>query len=48
MSYMKKWGVAPDADAELRQIKVEETLFCDAFAALDNSEFGMRNAELPE
>ena len=48
MSYMKKWGVAPDPDAELRQIKVEETLFSDAFAALDNSEFGMRNAELPE
>ena len=48
MSYMKKWGVAPDQDAELRQIKVEETLFSDAFAALDNSEFGMRNAELPE
>ena len=48
MSYMKKWGVAPDPDAELRQIKVEETLFSDAFAALDNSEFGMRNSELPE
>ena len=48
MSYMKKWGVAPDPNAELRQIKVEETLFSDAFAALDNSEFGMRNAELPE
>ena len=48
MSYMKKWGVAPDPDAELRQIKVEETLFSDAFVALDNSEFGMRNAELPE
>ena len=48
MSYMKKWGVAPDPDEELRQIKVEETLFSDAFAALDNSEFGMRNAELPE
>lgn len=48
MSYMKKWGVAPDADAELLQIKKEETLFSDAFAALDNSEFGMRNAELPE
>lgn len=48
MSYMKKWGVTPDPDAELLQIKKEETLFSDAFAALDNSEFGMRNAELPE
>lgn len=48
MSYMKKWGVAPDADAELLQIKKEETLFSDTFVSLDNSEFGMRNAELPE
>ena len=33
MSYMKKWGVAPDADAELLQIKKEETLFADSFDA---------------
>ena len=33
LSYMKKWGVAPDPDAELRQIKKEETLFTDSFDA---------------
>ena len=32
-SYITKWGTAPDADAELRQIKLEETLFADAFDA---------------
>lgn len=38
MSYMKKWGVAPDADAELRQIKKEESLFSDSFDAAIKSE----------
>ena len=33
LSYMKKWGVAPDPDAELLQIKKEETLFSDSFDA---------------
>ncbi len=33
LSYMKKWGIAPDADAELLQIKKEETLFSDSFDA---------------
>ena len=33
LSYMKKWGVASDPDAELRQIKTEETLFSDSFDA---------------
>ena len=37
-SYIEKWGVAPDADAELRQIKVEETLFTDSFDAAVRSE----------
>ena len=32
MSYMKKWGVAPDPDAELRQIKTEQALFDESFA----------------
>lgn len=32
-SYIEKWGIAPDADAELRQIKTEETLFSDSFDA---------------
>lgn len=36
-SYIEKWGTAPDADAELRQIKLEQTLLQDSFdGALDN------------
>ena len=31
MSYMQKWGVAPDPDAELRQIKTEQALFDESF-----------------
>ena len=38
MSYMQKWGVAPDADAELLQIKKEESLFSDSFDAAITSE----------
>ena len=38
LSYMKKWGVAPDADAELLQIKKEESLFSDSFDAAITSE----------
>ena len=32
-SYIEKWGTSSDADAELLQIKKEETLFSDSFDA---------------
>ncbi len=48
-SYIEKWGTAPDADAELLQIKKEETLFSDSFDAAVDDELSagdvMRNAE---
>ena len=37
-SYIEKWRTAPDADAELLQIKKEETLFSDSFISAAESE----------
>lgn len=42
-SYIKKWGAAPDADMELRQIKLEQTLFQDSYAAAIDSELNPSN-----
>lgn len=36
-SYIEKWGISPDADEELQQIKLEQTLLQDSFdLALDD------------
>lgn len=46
MSYMKKWGVAPDPDAELRQIKTEQALFDESFASAVGGELNGGDAVL--
>lgn len=38
-SYIEKWGTAPDADAELQQIKLEQTLLQDSFDGAIDDEF---------
>lgn len=45
-SYIEKWGIAPDADAELRQIKTEQALFDESFASAVGGELNGREAVL--
>lgn len=44
-NYIEKWGVAPDADAELRQIKLEQTLLQDSYAAALTKELNTDNVD---
>lgn len=37
-SYIEKWGISPDADTELQQIKLEQTLLQDSFDSALNDE----------
>ena len=46
LSYMKKWGIAPDAGAELRQIKAEQALFDESFASAVGGELNGGEAVL--
>ena len=45
-SYIEKWGIAPDSDAELRQIKTEQALFDESFASAVGGELNGGDAVL--
>ena len=45
-SYIEKWGIAPDADAEMRQIKAEQALFDESFASAVGGELNGGEAVL--